>query len=909
MSQFKWEADKINHIIWLLCLSLLCHFRKENASCFRSLSRGVDVLFLLVADCYHFDYFIIVFSTFLINCVCQFLGLGSRLDLYIHDYLMKRQLHATARTFQAEGNVSTNPIAIDAPGGFLFEWWSVFWDIYIAMVNQKHPEAAVSCSKNQQIKARLMQNQQEQELQNTNQNQQNEQMQLLLQRHAWRQQQQQQFLRGFHLISGSARCPISNDPLMRQNLATSNAMATKTYEDRLKLPLQKDALDDANIQQKVVDDVGQLLNPNHASLLKAAVTTGEQARGQILLSAPSILQGDIQNVQNLNQKLPGSTQDIKSDMNAMMRSQAVVSEGSFIGCHGSNQGGSNLTQKGWPLEGLDELRSGFLQPNNLMQSSQSFSQLSLRQQLMLQAQQNLISPSASDFESRRPRMLVNDQNMALLKDGQSNSVGDLIPNNRSPAQVCSSVLPHPDSDMYLKQQIQKSSQQLQQYSQHPLLSHQSESLQKQGKDGPGSITVEGSVSNTLQGNKQVSKSITGQKRKPASSSDPANSSGTANTTGPPTNSPSTASTQTPADMMTVSTLHQNVPSSKSSFMFGTDGFGSLSSVQNQLADMDHLGGDGCFGDNVESFLSLDESDVSEKVGKEVAFKNMKHIMASSHKVECCHFSSDGKLLATGGHDNKASLWCTELFNLKSTLEEHSEWISDVRFCPSMLRVATSSADKTVRVWDVDNPSYSLRTFTGHATTVMSLDFHPSQDDLICSCDNSEIRYWSIKNGSCTGVLKGGATQMRFQPGLGRLLAAAVDNSVSIFDVETQGCRLKLQGHTTVVRSVCWDLYGNFLASLSADMVRVWRVVSGGKGECIHELNASRNKFNTCVFHPFYPLLVIGCHETLVLWDFGEKKTVTLHAHDDVVSSLAMSKVTGLVASTSHDKHFKIWKCG
>lgn len=53
---------------------------------------------------------------------------------------------------------------------------------------------------------------------------------------------------------------------------------------------------------------------------------------------------------------------------------------------------------------------------------------------------------------------------------------------------------------------------------------------------------------------------------------------------------------------------------------------------------------------------------------------------------------------------QASLWCTELFNLKSTLEEHSEWITDVRFCPNTLRVATSSADKTVRVWDVDNVS-------------------------------------------------------------------------------------------------------------------------------------------------------------------------------------------------------------
>lgn len=28
------------------------------------------------------------------------------------------------------------------------------------------------------------------------------------------------------------------------------------------------------------------------------------------------------------------------------------------------------------------------------------------------------------------------------------------------------------------------------------------------------------------------------------------------------------------------------------------------------------------------------------------------IPASTSKVECCHFSADGKLLATGGHDKK-----------------------------------------------------------------------------------------------------------------------------------------------------------------------------------------------------------------------------------------------------------------
>lgn len=103
----------------------------------------------------------------------------NRLDVYIHDYLVKRDLKASAQAFQAEGKVSSDPVgkislyvhngnhdltllkvhifgsfshlniglaisAIDAPGGFLFEWWSVFWDIFIARTNEKHSEVAAS---------------------------------------------------------------------------------------------------------------------------------------------------------------------------------------------------------------------------------------------------------------------------------------------------------------------------------------------------------------------------------------------------------------------------------------------------------------------------------------------------------------------------------------------------------------------------------------------------------------------------------------------------------------------------------------------------------------------------------------------------------------------------------------------
>ncbi|TXG61336.1 hypothetical protein EZV62_012699 [Acer yangbiense] len=780
------------------------------------------------------------------------------LDVYIYDYLMKRKLHASAKAFQAEGKVSTDPVE------------------------------------------------------------------------------------GSQLLNGTG-----NDPLARQSPATANSLATKMYEDRLKLPLQRDSFDDTAMKPRLGDNMGQLLDPSHASLLKATALGG-QPPGQTLHGTP----GGSQQVQSRNQPPSVSSQDIKGEMNPMMTPRAAGPDGSLIGVHGANQAGGNVTLKGWPLtllkahsiteEGLDHLRSGFLQQQkSLMQSSQPFNQFQLQQQFMLQAQaqQNLASPSANDLECRKLRMLLNNRNMGLGKDGPLNSVGDVVSNVGSGMQVSCSMLPRGDADMLMKlttsqlqQQQLQNNQQLHHYPQHPLSSQLSQNsnhqLQQQDKMiGTGNMTMDGSMANTFQGNDQASKNQIGRKRKqPVSSSGPANSSGTANTTGPSPSSPSSPSTHTPGDVISRPALQRNGGSSKSLLMFGSDGLGSLTSASNQLADVDRFVDDGSLDDNVESFLSPDDADPRDQAGRSAevskgfTFSEIKRITASSNKVECCHFSSDGKLLATGGHDKKAVLWCTDSFTVKSTLEEHTQWITDVRFSPSMSRLATSSADRTVRVWDTENvivmqiglpemPEYSLRTFTGHSTTVMSLDFHPSKEDLICSCDNSnEIRYWSINNGSCAGVFKGGATQLRFQPRLGRILAAAADNFVSILDVETQVCRHKLQGHKSPVHSVCWDPHGDYLASVSDDLVRVWTVGSGSKGECIHELSCTGNKFQTCVFHPSYPsLLVIGCYETLELWNTSENKTLTLNAHDKLVSALTVSNVTGLVASASHDKCVKIWK--
>ncbi|XP_075506104.1 transcriptional corepressor LEUNIG-like isoform X1 [Primulina tabacum] len=866
------------------------------------------------------------------------------LDVYIHDYLVKRDLKASAQAFQAEGKVSSDPVAIDAPGGFLFEWWSVFWDIFIARTNEKHSDVAASYIESQLMKAREQQQQSQQP-----QQQQLQMQQLLLQRQAQHQQQaqqqqqqqqqqhkqqgpQQQLREDAPLLNGTANGVSGNDPLMRQNPGTANALATKMYEEKLKLPVQRDSLDDAAMKQRFGNNVGPIMDQNHASILKTAAAAG-QPSGQVLHGTAGGLSPQ---VQARGQQFPGSTPDIKSEMNPIFNPRAAGSEGSLIGIPGSNQGGNNLTLKGWPLTDLDQLRSGLIQqPKSFIQGPQPFHQLQMltpqhQQQLML-SQQNMTSPSASDIESRRLKMLLNNRSLSMGKDGHPTSVGDIVPNIGASLQA----LPR-DPEMLMKlrmaqlqqqQQQQNSNQLQQQLQQHALSGQQSQSsnhnLQPEKIMGAAGVTCDGSMSNSYRGNDQVSKNQGGRKRKqPVSSSGPANSSGTANTTGPsPSSAPSTPSTHTPGDVMSMSALPHSGSSSKPLMMFGADTAGSLTSPSNQLwddkdldqADMDRFVDD--VEDNVESFLSHDDADPRDAAGrcmdvsKGFTFTEVSSVRASASKVACCHFSSDGKLLASGGHDKKAVLWFTDTLKPKTTLEEHSSLITDIRFSPSMARLATSSFDKTVRVWDADNPSYSLRTFTGHSAGVMSLDFHPNKEDLICSCDgDGEIRYWSINNGSCPRVFKGGTARVRFQPRFGRYLAAAAENVVSILDAETQACRHSLKGHTKPILSVCWDPSGELLASVSEDSVRVWTLRSGSEGDCLHDLSCNGNKFYSCVFHPTYSsLLVIGCYQTLELWNMAENKTMTLSAHEGLIASLAVSTVAGLVASASHDKTVKLWK--
>ncbi|GJM97333.1 hypothetical protein PR202_ga14253 [Eleusine coracana subsp. coracana] len=231
-----------------------------------------------------------------------------------------------------------------------------------------------------------------------------------------------------------------------------------------------------------------------------------------------------------------------------------------------------------------------------------------------------------------------------------------------------------------------------------------------------------------------------RKRKPTSSG-AANNTGTGNTVGP--SPPSTPSTHTPGGGVPVAS---NVNTAqKSSMICGTGGTSGLASSSNQMDNLDSFVD---FDENVDSFLSNDDGD-----GRGMSvFERGWYNRTSTNKVVCCHFSTDGKLLASAGHEKKET--------------------------------------------------GALQTFHGHSSHVTSVDFHPRLTEYLCSCDDTgEIRFWTVGQTASSNVFRvkqGGNGRVRFQPRSGQLLAVAAGSMLTFLMLRNKPIYILLQRYPKVL---------------------------------------------------------------------------------------------------------------
>ncbi|VDP33638.1 unnamed protein product [Soboliphyme baturini] len=128
------------------------------------------------------------------------------------------------------------------------------------------------------------------------------------------------------------------------------------------------------------------------------------------------------------------------------------------------------------------------------------------------------------------------------------------------------------------------------------------------------------------------------------------------------------------------------------------------------------------------------------------------------------------------------------------LDSHVACVNCVRWCGTGKYLASAGDDKTIMIWHFAGRTAGLKSFSGGDSSLF-----PNAELWKCS---------SVLNGHSGDVL-----HLAWSTGDTYLASCSVDNSVIVWNaLRFPEKVVVLQGHQGLVKGVCWDPLGKYLAS-------------------------------------------------------------------------------------------------
>ena len=172
------------------------------------------------------------------------------------------------------------------------------------------------------------------------------------------------------------------------------------------------------------------------------------------------------------------------------------------------------------------------------------------------------------------------------------------------------------------------------------------------------------------------------------------------------------------------------------------------------------------------------------------------------------FSRDGRRLASSSQDRSTRLWSWQEADAPlATLGGHHGPVWSVRFSRDGKQIVTAGDDKKVIVWDLQAGAGSAgRVFRGHRVPVYAADFSPDGRTVVSGDYDGRILIWE------PGRVLPDITAIRNR--LDRVEPSA--------DTDDQALQRALSGHTDAVRAVAYSEDGKQIISGGNDnAVRIW----------------------------------------------------------------------------------------
>ncbi|RYP43315.1 hypothetical protein DL768_009981 [Monosporascus sp. mg162] len=203
----------------------------------------------------------------------------------------------------------------------------------------------------------------------------------------------------------------------------------------------------------------------------------------------------------------------------------------------------------------------------------------------------------------------------------------------------------------------------------------------------------------------------------------------------------------------------------------------------------------------------------------------------SKSVLSIAWSHDASRLASGSADNTVKIWDPATGKCVSTLNGHNSWVHSVAWSHDASRLASGSADDTVKIWDPATGE-CVSTLNGHSSLVLSVGWSHDASRLASGSADKTVKIWDPATGECVSTLNGHNSlvlSVAWSHDASRLASGSNDDTVKIWDPATGECVSTLNGHSGWVHSVAWSHDASRLASGSDDKtVKIWNPATGQK---------------------------------------------------------------------------------
>jgi WD40 repeat protein len=272
------------------------------------------------------------------------------------------------------------------------------------------------------------------------------------------------------------------------------------------------------------------------------------------------------------------------------------------------------------------------------------------------------------------------------------------------------------------------------------------------------------------------------------------------------------------------------------------------------------------------------------------------------------FSSDGKFALFASADKSVRLWDVDAGRELKRFIGHSASVWAVAFSPDNTRALSGGADGTVRLWDVD-AGRELKRFDGHEGLVTAVAFSEDGKRAVSGAYDHQVVLWDLEKGGELRRLPRKfwyVNSVCFSPD-GKLAALTSRKAVVLWDLESDKELGQLDGHTDSVSALVFSADSRRLLTASDDgSARLWDVAT------LKELNAFKGHTGHVKSVALAPdgkrVLTGGSDQTVRLWDVESGKEIRrLEQHVDSVLGVTFAAEGKESLSTSRDSAVRIWK--